>query len=183
MTGKTALITRQSRVICFLGRWSAISRNKQKCLHLSYKSHSGTVQSVGVSLISLWISVSLKPISELLHEFLHLPATEAQACSAKGEDDIHGSFVLTPDALFLAHWDAACFSKWFSALFWSTAASCALQTGKVTPISCSIYDLSNKNMMADKKECLSQSQTAKFPLSSTKPNINSSINTSSLVKI
>lgn len=95
-------------------------------------------------MISTLISISLKPISEHLHEFLHLPATEAQACSAKGEDDIHGSFVLTHDALFLAHWDAACFSKRFSALFWSTAASCALQIGKVMPIAFSMYDLSNK---------------------------------------
>lgn len=72
--------------------------------------------------------------------------------SAKGEDDIRGSFVLTHDALFLAHWDAARFSKWFSVSFWSTAASCALQTGKVMPISCSIYDLSNKKYGRLKKK-------------------------------
>lgn len=79
-----------------------------------------------VRWILLGNSIFLKPISELLHEFLHFPATEAQAYSAKGEDDIHGSLVLTHDALFLAYWDAACFSKRFCASFLSSAASCAL---------------------------------------------------------
>jgi len=50
---------------------------------------------VGVSLVSTGNGIFLKPISELLHELLHLSATEAQACSAKGEGDIRGSFVLT----------------------------------------------------------------------------------------
>lgn len=99
---------------------------------------------VGVSLTSICISISLKPSSEHLQEFPQPPATEAQACSAKADNDIRGSFVLTHDALFLAHWDAAHFPKHFSASFWSTAASCALQTGKAMPISFPVCDFSNK---------------------------------------
>jgi len=81
-----------------------------------------------------------------LHKHFHLPATEVQACSAKGEDGIHGSLVLTHYALFLAYRDAACFSEHFSSSFPSSAVSCALQIGKMTwvaPISFSICEFLN----------------------------------------